>query len=534
MAVTAESMHDAPSASGGKSAMGSPFCTPQGKKVYCLKDHSYHHCAHGEVPCCEDGSNPSHRGSHEGGDSDYQCSSTAEVTPEAPIQIVLDDMELASESRMENAVPGSYGYCMADAWNGQYHHDWAENKGHASYAFKVNVPVSGCYELEEYHPGKHSGLCSMYLPRNAKLDVKYLNDRSTTLSINQAVDGAQWNIVASFPFTKGIEGELKMSNHPGEECGTQETGCFWVVDAFRLTRTGDKCGDLDPAEYEPEPKMMMEASPVATTTDVVALSQQPQATEPETTKLVTTGRDGTLLLEASWSGVGSLQLKLEEHKGIMETALAAHLGYNSVEILSIWKQSRRLHGQEGHAEHVKINFIAWDAMIGSSSQKNLQQSLQEAFDQKGVGITFHSATASWDSPAVPKEPCNPGSVTSVIIVACAVGGVLFLLLVVVLMTHRKTKRDAAKNGSAHNIVTPDEVANDLERSVDEKKNVIVGKEVDEKEDMDATLSVSTGTPSINDEHSEDSNTVAHSDSLQQEPETLVETQVDQEQIMVAM
>jgi len=396
MAVTAESMHDAPSASGGKSAMGSPFCTPAGKKVYCLKGHSYHQCADGEEPCCQDGSNPSHNGAYQGDSSNYQCSaSSEETTAQTAVQIVLDDMEHKSESLLQNAFEGSYAPCMVDAWNGQFHHDWARNKGEASYSFKVNVPVSGCYKLEEYHPGGQY-TCSRYLPQNARLDVKYGEGKSTTLYINQAKDGAKWNMVASFEFQNGIEGELLMRNHNAEQCAMST--CFWVVDAFRLTRTSEHCGESDP-EPEPEPKKVLGLP--ATTNEG---DPQPDL-EPKKVLGVTATtneeRFGSLLLQASWSGLGSVHLEIEEHKGIVETVLAAQLGHTSVEVLSISKQGRRLHGQGGHAEHLKIDFVARDEVVGSSSQKSLRQALQEAFDQKSVGITFHSAIVSWASPSSP-------------------------------------------------------------------------------------------------------------------------------------
>jgi hypothetical protein len=43
-------------------AQGSALCTPEGRVLYCLVDHSYHgpKCSDGEVPCCADGSFPRH------------------------------------------------------------------------------------------------------------------------------------------------------------------------------------------------------------------------------------------------------------------------------------------------------------------------------------------------------------------------------------------------------------------------------------------------------------------------------------------
>jgi len=55
----------------GYDAQGVARCSPDGEVVYCLVNHSYHQCHEGELPCCADGSGPSHRGSlpasHHGG-----------------------------------------------------------------------------------------------------------------------------------------------------------------------------------------------------------------------------------------------------------------------------------------------------------------------------------------------------------------------------------------------------------------------------------------------------------------------------------
>lgn len=425
---------------------------------------------------------------------------------------------------MQNAFEGSYAPCMVDAWNGQFHHDWARNKGEASYSFKVNVPVSGCYKLEEYHPGGQY-TCSRYLPRNARLDVKYGEGKSTTLYVNQAVDGAKWNMVASFEFQKGIEGELLMRNHNAEQCAMST--CFWVVDAFRLTRTSEHCGESDP-EPEPEPKKVPGLP--ATTNEG---DPQPELEPKKVLGLSATtneGRSGSLLLQASWSGLGSVQLEIEEHKSIVETVLAAHLGHTSVEVLSISKQGRRLHGQGEHAEHLKIDFVARDEIVGSSSQKSLRQALQEAFDQKAVGITFHSAIVSWASPSAPEDV---RSCTILYVIVAAVVGIALLSGLGLFICRHRAKRDVAGDASAQKNVMHEEDARmtknfiNLESTSDEKKEVNEEKDVDGKEIDCEVLSISTGTPCSDDENSEGSN-ITPSNSLQQESEIVVAGHVIQD------
>lgn len=49
----------------GYDAQGVARCTAAGEVVYCLVNHNYHECREGELPCCADGSGPSHSGSHD-------------------------------------------------------------------------------------------------------------------------------------------------------------------------------------------------------------------------------------------------------------------------------------------------------------------------------------------------------------------------------------------------------------------------------------------------------------------------------------
>lgn len=503
MAVTAQSERNAQLASGGYSATGSAMCTPAGKKVYCLKEHSYHRCSAGEEPCCEDGSNPSHSGNNQGGSDNLQCSATeATMASESPVQIILDDMDLKAVSPMTNAFEGSYTPCMQDAYKGQFHHDWAKNKGSASYTFKVNVPVSGCYKLEEYHPGK-TFACNRYLPRNARLDVKYCKGKSKTLFINQGVKAGQWNTIDSLKFYKGMEGELTMRSHADEKCTAGN--CFWVVDAFRLTRTGDMCTGHDEPEPEPEPK-------------------QVKATQATPAGAVdSNGRDGTLLLEASWHGVGSVQVKLEEHKGVLATALAAHLGHKSAEVLGIWKMGRRLHTDHDHAgpEHFAVHFAAQEQVAGSPSQPNLQQALQDSFDQKSAGVHFHNAVASWGWSAVEtkdsakKDGAKEDESCFVTYVVIASVGAAALLGLGLLLCRRAMKR-RANTGSPEKNVTPEEETRDLESSTEAKMEDCDEKDIAKEIDMEIA-SVSTGTPGSDGEGSEGSKTVTPTNSMLQEP-----------------
>jgi hypothetical protein len=306
-------------------------------------------------------------------------------------------------------------------------------------------------------------------------------------SINQAVNGAQWNDCnCDLQLTAGVQAELRMANHAGETCDTGN--CFWVVDAFRLTRIGDTCN-------------------ADGTTASMAASASASAS---------TGRVGTMLLTASWSGVGSVQLKLEEHEDILETALAAHFGHKSVEVLGIWKQGRRLHvGGHAAAEQFKIKFAASDEIVVSASQTNLRTELREAFDQAGAGISFVSASAEWGWTTLPEETDtkapDDGDCTYVYYIIG--GGVAAVILfgTAVLMCCRRTKHNAATSASSQKTVAPKEEVLDLESSPDEKKDV-AEKKVEDAE----IISTSTDTPGSGDENSEGSNSVELGNNAQQE------------------
>jgi hypothetical protein len=253
-----------------------------------------------------------------------------------------------------------------------------------------------------------------------------------------------------------------------------------------------------------------------------------------------------LLLQASLDG-GSVQLKLAEHQGILETVLATHLGHKTVEVLGVWKHSRRLHAGDAHAEHLKIKFVARNKIMVSSSTMDLRQALQDAFDKVLVGMTFQSASTSWgwelpaEESATERASDDCGNKFPVIPVVCAAMAVCFLGLGFCMWSRGK-KRDASKR-SVPKTITPDDVNYDIENHSCEKKVMTENKfgdseEVDveiasfekkemtekkfrDTEEVDVEIaSASTGTPGSGDDIAcED--VVTPSDSLQQEPDVVV-------------
>lgn len=403
-----QTTNGAPSTNGQSfDAQGYPACTPKGERLFCLVDHDYHRCSVGMQPCCLDGSGPSHNGAHAVDGHKIECKSTEEMeaekavdkltqlnTPDTPSidPIVLDDMTAKPNNAvLENAHEGSYQPCMADAYNGQFHHDWAQKSTSSSFAFKFMPPASGCYSLEEYHPGSQQA-CARYMPSNSHLDVDHHGGMST-LYINQAQNPAKWNEIGMFMFSKGDEGRLIMKNSAQEKCGMGSGGdCFWVVDAFRLTWKAHQCpGDVETVQEKP----------VAMTKDEPASPQKSgcgKGAHPRMVAPPADAKEGLLVLSAILAdGVSSdsVVLKIQKHKNDFQATLAAHLGYKTINIAMVARHGRRLHEDHHHgAVTFHIPFTAQEKIVGATDN-DLKQAMQANLDAIVPGVTVEMVDMQW-------------------------------------------------------------------------------------------------------------------------------------------
>mmetsp|Transcript_87915 Transcript_87915/g.243938 ORF Transcript_87915/g.243938 Transcript_87915/m.243938 type:complete len:534 (-) Transcript_87915:97-1698(-) len=343
----------------GYSATGFPLCTPEGKKVMCLVDHSYHRCPEGQVPCCQDGSNPIHH--HRGGVSSPANDDDVMCIPEGADQIVLDNMDMNVRTEAHNTYEGSYAPCLQDAYKEQFHHDWAKNKGDAYFSFSFDPPKSGCYAVEEHHPGSDP-LCARYLPRNAHLEVNYCKGKSATMAVNQAENGGQWNALGAFMFYQGMEGNFTMRNSPEEQCGLRP--CFLVADAFRLTWLGEDCSDVSGASV----------------------------------------RKGTLAFRARLNEDGTaddLWAVLDAHHRVFEVALTAHLGYKEIKVLEVVTVvGRRLPelandpARGAQLADVEVRFLVRGPRT-SITHRDLTERLQEGLAEAKAGVEVEDAAVVW-------------------------------------------------------------------------------------------------------------------------------------------
>jgi len=318
-----------------------------------------------------------HTTSDEGHDAQMQT-----VLPLTPI--ILDNMDTTINTDMMNANEGTSKCTVVrelrkDAYKQQFHHDWARNKGRANFSFKFDPPLDGCYKIEEYHPGKETKW-SRYLPRNARLDADYCKGLFRTFYINQAVRASQWNEIGALMFYKGTQGRLMTRSSLEENCGART--CFWVVDAYRITRIGSQC------IAEPNSSTLVRLPP---------------------------GRAGVLSLRASIGDAGdasTVQMMLTKHRAVIEVELESIFGYKAVQIQGIAVDGRRLAGNGGRTLF-KINFQArgvdWHTrQTLAPTGGDLMRVLQAALTVAGADILLHMAELEWMTPPLlattPSEP----------------------------------------------------------------------------------------------------------------------------------
>jgi hypothetical protein len=378
-------------------------------------------------------------------------------------QVILDDMDNSVVAKITNAREGSYQPCMADAYGGQYHHDWAENKGSATLSFAFDPPRSGCYRIEEYHPGSNWS-CARYLPRNARLEVEFCKGRSRVFQINQAERAAQWNEVGRLPFQEGIPGKLTMRSSSDAQCAES---CLWVVDAFRLTWMATRC---------PEEDLHRQNSP------------QTQVQE-------------SVLTLSAWFGEeaeGDLELTLINHQGVVQEALRAHFGTQSLKVTAIaaMDSNRRLQTSVGSGQNIEIRF-SHRGLAGNVPDDggHLAEALQAALASAGVDIVVKSAVVEWgvvrsSTGDSADADADAESLATVYIISA---GVVMLLLVA--LGWVQCRRIQLQRTKAIEGITAEKTPASDEENPAPRSNDCIGGEGKKAEEMDEVASMSTQPPS---------------------------------------
>ncbi|CAE8596827.1 unnamed protein product [Polarella glacialis] len=352
-------------------------------------------------------------------------------------QIVLDDSDSTLSTSSANTFAGTYQPCMQDAYKGQFHHDCAKNKGSASFEFKFDVPQDGCYSLEEHHPGgENNEMCSQYMPSDTRLDVGWCKSRNSTLYVDQSRKGAQWNFLGTFPFYVGWQGSLKTSNAVGETCAAGN--CYWVVDAFRLTRVGDVCtSELEQqlkGEGSSVSSTQVPPSPVASTASSTSAVTPITATAEGSSVFLQPGlQAGSLRLtvEMNPSSTAGLLADLKAQTGVFEATLKTQLGAVSVRVENI--EAMAVEGFDRRLQATSAPFeVSFKAKVPSSglwARKGLVSELSLALAAAGATLKVRSAELTWPQTTAD----GAGSVSFDYIPLVVVGVVLAFTAISVLL-----------------------------------------------------------------------------------------------------
>jgi len=167
-------------------------------------------------------------------------------------QIVLDDVDATYDPNLvEHCSVGS-----GSIGNGFIHDagrmsDSTDNDVFVSY--EINVEESGCYAVEEYHPvvNNLSAACGSFSATTVPVQINYCKGQVAWKSVDQAVNGGQWNQIARVPFYSGHVGSIKLTRGDDSAIETHTCpggSCFWMADAFRVRRLAETCHDAEVAD----------------------------------------------------------------------------------------------------------------------------------------------------------------------------------------------------------------------------------------------------------------------------------------------
>jgi hypothetical protein len=106
-----------------------------------------------------------------------------------------------------------------------------EGAGSVEHAFMP--PSTGCYRVDEFHP---SSIGTCQLNTKSKLKVDWCLGYSSTVEVDLAENGGQWNTVGHYMFYAGSAGKINASRPLNAS-----QGALWAADAFRWTKVGACC-----------------------------------------------------------------------------------------------------------------------------------------------------------------------------------------------------------------------------------------------------------------------------------------------------
>lgn len=126
-----------------------------------------------------------------------QTDGTQKTGGEKAVEIIVDD---AQATRVGSWVYGRSGGSYAKGF-----HFKGMGRGSAYVAFKPNLPVNGDYEVYEWH------VAGQNRAPEAPIEIHHRSGKQN-LQVQQDVNGSQWNLLGTFPFAVGTNGEVRITD----------------------------------------------------------------------------------------------------------------------------------------------------------------------------------------------------------------------------------------------------------------------------------------------------------------------------------
>jgi len=161
------------------------------------------------------------------------------------VSVLMDNLD-RSEVSAVGMGQGTNPHCLSDAHAGGFF-EGSTDLHNASATFTFNPHVDGCYQVQEYHPGRNA-LCSHSLAKNVAVDIDYCAGQQARAFVDQSVGGGQWTTLGRFPFYRGQQGRITLSSAAASDraqCDAPlvDGTCIFVADAVRVQWYGDTCDE---------------------------------------------------------------------------------------------------------------------------------------------------------------------------------------------------------------------------------------------------------------------------------------------------
>jgi hypothetical protein len=144
----------------------------------------------------------------------------------ATVGIKDDDEEIIIDngSTLEMTYVGTWTASKTTPryWASDYHHDGNAEKGSKTATFTPNLAIGGAYQVFMRSPARSD------YPSNVPVDIVHA-EGTTTVTVNQRLNGGKWNLLGTFRFIPGTSGYVQIR--------TGGTVGYVIADAVKFVRT---------------------------------------------------------------------------------------------------------------------------------------------------------------------------------------------------------------------------------------------------------------------------------------------------------